>query len=168
MAEHLRSGERGATLPELLVAIVLIGLIGTVTGAAFAVSLRATDQASGRFAESHASQQLGTFLVSDVQGAARVGDATLATGCAEHADDVLRVDGHHEFQATYRLVGTDLHRTACGGPAPGNLTVARDVAAVAAWGAPGKVSLIVRTQTGRQYIVQANVRSGSVLLLGGS
>jgi prepilin-type N-terminal cleavage/methylation domain-containing protein len=69
------SGNRddsGVTLVEVLVATTIIGLLGAVIAAAFAVGVRETRSSSKRLSESQAAQIAASFFPPDVQSAATI------------------------------------------------------------------------------------------------
>jgi prepilin-type N-terminal cleavage/methylation domain-containing protein len=68
---HLRArgSEDGFTLPELLMAITILGLIVAPIAAAFFVALRTVDETANRRRSSNDAQLLSVYLPPDVQSA---------------------------------------------------------------------------------------------------
>ncbi|NNE12084.1 MAG: VWA domain-containing protein [Ilumatobacter sp.] len=64
------------TLPELLIAMTVLGIIATVLAAAVVVTLRQVDSTEGRVNVARAEQSIGTWLPSDL-ASTDVGDTTL-------------------------------------------------------------------------------------------
>ncbi len=71
-----RQREAGFTLPELMVAIVILGIIMVPLSSAIIVGLLTTGEAHSRLAETQNSVLMSAFWASDVQSA----DGTVATG----------------------------------------------------------------------------------------
>lgn len=59
-------GDKGFTLPEMLITMTLIGLISTVLAAAFTVTLRSVDGAEGRANVARAESSIDTWLPADL------------------------------------------------------------------------------------------------------
>jgi prepilin-type N-terminal cleavage/methylation domain-containing protein len=76
--------ERGFTLVELLVCIVVLGIIFTTLTGALIIGLRSTSNANVKFDESNAAQFTALHFTRDVQGAEDVtlNDATGSCGGA--------------------------------------------------------------------------------------
>jgi prepilin-type N-terminal cleavage/methylation domain-containing protein len=71
-----RGGDAGFTLPELMVAIVILGLIIVPISSAFIVGLLTTGEAHSRLAETQTTVLMSAFWAGDVQSA----DGTVTTG----------------------------------------------------------------------------------------
>ena len=83
-----RPADRGMTLPELLIAVAIIGLMMTVLSSAVIVTIRQEDSTSGRFNVARAEQNVGMWLPGDLASAAVVTVDPAATPC-----DRKEVDG---------------------------------------------------------------------------
>lgn len=71
-AEARRRAERGMTLVEALVAVVLTGMITAAIAGALMVTLGPDQQAADRLASAHDAQQVALYLPDDVQSATAV------------------------------------------------------------------------------------------------
>jgi prepilin-type N-terminal cleavage/methylation domain-containing protein len=70
------STERGFTLPEMLIVITLLGLIGTVMAVMFATSMRATRRVATVLPGAQATQNLNSWLKSDIESLSPTGLST--------------------------------------------------------------------------------------------
>ena len=61
-------GERGVTLVEVLIAVVILGLITVPLGNAIFGFIRLSDQTNQRLSESQDAQLAGSYFAQDVQG----------------------------------------------------------------------------------------------------
>lgn len=78
--------DRGMTLPELLIAITVLGLIVTVLASAIVVTLRQDRSTEGRFNVARAEQNIGMWLPGDLASAAAVTTDPLAMPCGRRHD----------------------------------------------------------------------------------
>jgi prepilin-type N-terminal cleavage/methylation domain-containing protein len=69
LRQRLRSDQSGFTLPELLIAIVISGIIVGALASAFGVSARAMTASHQRLDESHDAQQASAYFVADAANA---------------------------------------------------------------------------------------------------
>ncbi|MER7002917.1 prepilin-type N-terminal cleavage/methylation domain-containing protein [Dactylosporangium sp. NPDC000555] len=67
VAMHVKRDERGLTLVEVLVAIVILGIIIVPLGNALLSFIRNTDDTTRRLSESHDVQIMATYFSQDVQ-----------------------------------------------------------------------------------------------------
>jgi prepilin-type N-terminal cleavage/methylation domain-containing protein len=74
--------ERGFTLVELIIGMVIVGLLVSAIGSALVVSLRTTDVTTARFNESHDAQITSAYLANDVQSAASVTQPPASANCS--------------------------------------------------------------------------------------
>jgi prepilin-type N-terminal cleavage/methylation domain-containing protein len=133
-------GDRGVTLPELLITIMISGVILGSISASLILTMRAQSPIAGRLSTSRYEQLLSTLLPGDVAGAVAIGGgdtaAATGTGCATTpaGTNILRltqVDGSTSVTSyvSYRVqqVATvwQLTRTSCasGGTAATRLIV---------------------------------------------
>lgn len=70
----------GFTLPELLLAVVILGMIGGALTASIITGLKVTDGTSERIGESSDAQLASAYFAGDVQSAATVAPGAVA-GC---------------------------------------------------------------------------------------
>ena len=77
-----RSGrDRGMTLPELLIAITVIGLIVTVLSSAIIVTMQQNDNTAGRLNVARAEQSVSLWVPADLSSADTVDTSPQATPC---------------------------------------------------------------------------------------
>jgi prepilin-type N-terminal cleavage/methylation domain-containing protein len=77
--------DRGMTLPELLIAVTIIGLIVTVLSSALIVTMRQESSTEGRLNVARAEQNIGMWLPGDLASAATVSTDPMATPCGADA-----------------------------------------------------------------------------------
>ena len=120
-----RRDEHGFTLPELVLAVVILGTIIGVVAEGLSTSLRVTQDADRRIAESADVQLLASWLPGDVQSA--VGGVTpAASTCTAAGDEVVLgltwTDSGTAKRVAYVVVTQDgsraLVRRTCTGTAP--------------------------------------------------
>jgi prepilin-type N-terminal cleavage/methylation domain-containing protein len=80
--------DRGFTLVELLVAIVILGVVVAAISASIIVGLKTTDRTSQRLAESHDAQMVSSFFATDVESATDV--SLTDTACSGGSTVVVR------------------------------------------------------------------------------
>ncbi len=76
-----RQRDAGMTLPELLIAIVLLGMIMTVLSSAVIVTLRQQEATEGRINVARSEQTIGMWIPADLSSAATVETRPDATPC---------------------------------------------------------------------------------------
>jgi prepilin-type N-terminal cleavage/methylation domain-containing protein len=76
---RLSQDQSGFTLPELLMAIVISGIIVGALASGFGVSVKAMTTSQQRLAESHDAQQASAYFVSDAANASYFSPATVPT-----------------------------------------------------------------------------------------
>lgn len=135
--------DRGMTLPELLVAMVVIGMIVVAITAAITVTLRVEPSASGRLNVARAEQNIGIWMPGDLSSATSSDDDPAASPCggcgavaALGGSNALMVSWPEGAATTnvsyvYRPAGDgetyDLVRAECTGVACEMVTVLRDL-----------------------------------------
>ena len=82
----LRSKDGGYTLPEMLVAVSIAGLIAGVIGAAFIIGSKTTVEARTRLAESHDAQLLTSYFRNDAASASTVSTTGVPPGACLLSD----------------------------------------------------------------------------------
>lgn len=127
--------ESGFTLVELLIAVVVMGVISTVIGAAFTVGLRTMDDTSNRVSSSTDAQLLNMYLPADVQSATAA--TTSGIACTGASNPKLQLTGDSSFNIVYgvRAEGETflLERHVCtDGSVQSTIVVGRNVAGTAA------------------------------------
>jgi prepilin-type N-terminal cleavage/methylation domain-containing protein len=76
-----RRRDQGMTLPELLIAITVMGMILTVLSSAIIVTLRQADNTEGRINVSRSEQTIGMWIPADLSSASTVDTSPDATPC---------------------------------------------------------------------------------------
>jgi prepilin-type N-terminal cleavage/methylation domain-containing protein len=74
--------ERGFTLVEIMISMVILGILISSVGGALFISLKTTDATKQRFAESHDVQVASAYLANDVQSASDVHAPSDTTNCS--------------------------------------------------------------------------------------
>ena len=69
-----RRRDAGMTLPELLIAVTVIGLIVTVLASSLIVTIRSRSSTEGRLNVARAEQTIGMWLPADLASADEVSD----------------------------------------------------------------------------------------------
>lgn len=95
--------ESGFTLVELLIAVTVLGIIIVALGAGFSVGLRSLDDTSNRLSGSTDAQQLGVYLLPDVQSASTVVASSTGAGiaCTGASNPVLQLTDGASFNVVY-------------------------------------------------------------------
>lgn len=179
MVTEPRRSEAGFSLPELLAAITILGLIMSVMSSAFILGLRTTDEASTRLGNSFDAQLVTRYFISDVQSAtfseaSTDSGYTLHTGCADSSEDVLRLVSASEtgpgVAVRYQLRTTgavkELVRQRCDfsvSATPTSTVVAHDLGGATASAAGGHVDLVLTTSSGPEWTVSGQSRPGRSL-----
>lgn len=150
-----RGADRGLTLPELLIAIVVIGLVGAVVTAGVSVTLRQQQATQGRVDVARWEQNLGMWLPDDLSSASSLSDDPLASPCGgscaginmaagsnvlflswEDAGTVTNVS--YRFMRDPNSAGYGLFRVACTGGSCTSARVLGDLSAPPAGWVPGE------------------------------
>lgn len=76
-----RGADRGLTLPELLITMVVIGMVGAVLTAGVSVTLRQHEATRGRLDVARWEQNLGMWLPDDLSSASETSDEPNVTPC---------------------------------------------------------------------------------------
>jgi len=74
--------ERGFTLVEIMISMVILGILISSVGGALFISLKTTDATKQRFAESHDVQIASSYLANDVQSASDVHAPSDTANCS--------------------------------------------------------------------------------------
>ena len=82
-----RRRDGGMTLPELLIAVTVMGLILAVLSSAIIVTLRQESSTEGRLNVARAEQQIGMWLPGDLASAAVVSVDPAANPCSQREED---------------------------------------------------------------------------------
>ncbi|NLE79256.1 MAG: prepilin-type N-terminal cleavage/methylation domain-containing protein, partial [Rhodococcus sp.] len=77
--------DKGMTLPEVLIAVTMLGLIVAVLSSAVIVTLRQNDSTEGRFNVARAEQTIGMWLPADLASAEHVDNDPALTACPGEA-----------------------------------------------------------------------------------
>lgn len=95
--------ESGFTLVEMLIAVTVLGIIMVALGAGFSAGLRNLDDTSNRLSGSTDAQQLGVYLVPDVQSASAVVASATGAGitCTGASAPVLQLTDGASFNVVY-------------------------------------------------------------------
>ncbi len=88
---RLRDG--GMTLPELVIAISMMGLIVTVLSSAIIVTLRQQDNTEGRLNVAQAEQSISMWIPADLSSASVVDTSPEATPCGATVCDGIDLSG---------------------------------------------------------------------------
>jgi prepilin-type N-terminal cleavage/methylation domain-containing protein len=80
-----RDDERGFTLPELLVAITILGIIMVAIGAMITTAFRTTETVGDQLNASRGPKVVSRYWVPDVESAVDVGDAAALCGSGDTA-----------------------------------------------------------------------------------
>jgi prepilin-type N-terminal cleavage/methylation domain-containing protein len=127
--------ESGFTLVELLIAVVVMGMIVTVIGAAVNVGLRTMDDTSNRLTSSTDAQLLSIYLPKDVQSASVA--VTSGITCSGASNPKLQLSDGANFNIVYGVQavtdGFQLERHVCtGGSVQSTVIVGRNLASTTA------------------------------------
>jgi prepilin-type N-terminal cleavage/methylation domain-containing protein len=164
-----QGADRGFTLPELLICVVVIGVIATVLVGVTAVVLRSTPSAEARSEDARSMMGLVTWLPQDVDSTPPTGfdtASTTASGCnLSPGTNLLRMQWTEKtsatvntFVANYRHVPTAgglsrIQRVTCSGTGSGPFTngvainLTSDLPALPAGWAPGNPPVAVTMST---------------------
>lgn len=164
--------ERGFTLAELLVAIVILGLIVAAVSASLIVGLRTTDDSATRLIESHDAQLVTVYLPPDIQAASDVVASPASNSECSGGSNLLRLRWTETiggvtttYTAAYRLVDAppvkELVRYFCVGiGTPQEIVVAHNVASAPDPALAGpRVSVTVTEQSGYSFTISARRRT---------
>lgn len=88
-----RRHDEGMTLPEVLIAIALLGMIMTVLSSAIVVTLRQQDNTEGRINVSRSEQTIGMWIPSDLASASTVDTSPDVTPCGAAVCDGIDLSG---------------------------------------------------------------------------
>ena len=108
--------EGGFTLPEVLIAITICGIIVGALASAFSVGAKTTAAASTRLNESHDTQLVSAYFVSDGSSASSFSTAAQTTGCASGTTPIASfewTDNGVTKDAYYIVNSTTLTRRYC-------------------------------------------------------
>ena len=138
--------ERGFTLVEVLVTVVVLGVVIAALGAGFSVGLRTMDSTANRLAGSMDAQLLGVHLPDDVASATSIDATPSSITCVGVASPVLQLGDGASFDVVYGVgAGSGTHRLerhdCAGGSVRSTIVVARNLAGPAA-------AVATRTATG--------------------
>src|SRR3954454_23744679 len=107
----LQRDDSGMTLPEVLIAVLVVGLVMGVISAAIIVILGQSSATSARLLQSKDEQYISTYLPNDLNSAATADDAPNAaltcSGVAAPGTNVLLLhwsEGTDNFDVSYRYV----------------------------------------------------------------
>lgn len=106
---HVRSDDAGFTLPELLVAVVAVGIVMPALVAAFVTGVRTTTGTTERLAASNDAEFASSWFVPDVQSAASF--STAPAGCfnqpagSTHLFTATRTEGASTITTGYATAG---------------------------------------------------------------
>lgn len=172
--------EDGFTLPELLVAVVILGIIGGALTGSIITGLKVTDGTSERIGESTDAQLASAYFAGDVQSATEV-LGTLHPLCAlpQGASAVVSFSWEDPTDSARRVaswftrdVDGDRHlsRRYCeGGAVKSTVTVARSLGAAApdlscpggCAGTPKSATLTVTEKSGFTFRLAGTRRAGT-------
>ncbi|MDO8392198.1 MAG: vWA domain-containing protein [Actinomycetota bacterium] len=93
MSEQRRVRDRGMTLPELLISVMVTGLLAASMAAASQVVLRQNDNSSGRLSNARSQQSVGAWLPGDLASAEFVDDNPAAVPCVGNCPAGLVLTG---------------------------------------------------------------------------
>ena len=143
--KRLRRDEAGFTLPELLIAITILGLIIVSIGGSVGIVLRLQGDTANRLASSPDYQNTADYFTGDGQSATAVaagapagcGSTTAAlvtfTGADYAAGSTVAIPTTRSYVVVTNGTSIELHRRACGSPsddaANANIVVARSLQA---------------------------------------
>lgn len=167
------SKERGFTLVELLVAVVILGAITGALTTGLIVSFRTTDEATDRLSRAQGVQLASSAFASDVQSADDVlaGDAAPACGPSGAALSLVWMDGSVRNVAAYSVQGDELVRHHCVGATIEERTLSSFVAVAAApvcSTAGITAACTVSAQAPREVAWQLTDTGGDALVLRGT
>ncbi len=101
-ADSIRSQrDRGLTLPEILVAVVVSGLLVAVMAAATRVVVRQGDNTTGRLNNARSEQAVGVWMPTDLASAELVDDSASATPCGAVCPPNVDVSGSNTLMLTW-------------------------------------------------------------------
>lgn len=164
----MKRPDDGATLVELLAAVIIIGMIGAALTESIILGLRATEQTDRRVSESLDRQLVSTYFTRDVHSAQSVNTETCGDATEGETKLSLRWDDGADTTVVSYVFEADqrrLIRRSCLNGAP------RDVNSVASHLAgdgavslvcppepgcpPAKVALRLFDQSGASYLLEA-------------
>ena len=96
------------TLPELLIAITMMGLLMTVLSSAVIVTLRQQDNTAGRLNVAQAEQSISMWIPGDLSSASIVDTSPDATPCGATVCDGIDLSaGSNVLMLSWETVGPD-------------------------------------------------------------
>lgn len=103
MSEHSqrRRGDRGFTLPELLISVVITGTLVAAMATATSVILRQNDNSEGRFNNARSEQSVGIWLPADLASAEIVDTSPGASPCGSACPPGINVGGSNALMLTW-------------------------------------------------------------------
>lgn len=127
--------DRGVTLVELIVAVMLLGLVGSVVGGALYLGIKTTNNNSARLDQSMAEMAITRYLTGDIhsaEGPVTVNgtDTTCGTGALKFMSRSDATKATRDVVVTWSLSGTNLTRRVCkGGVQTSSNVVASNISA---------------------------------------
>jgi prepilin-type N-terminal cleavage/methylation domain-containing protein len=101
MSEYGRRRDAGMTLPELLVAIVVIGVVTAVLSSVASVSLRQQRGTEGRLNVARAEQNVGMWVPADLASASTVDTDPAASPCGESCPADVSLTGSNALMMSW-------------------------------------------------------------------
>jgi prepilin-type N-terminal cleavage/methylation domain-containing protein len=127
--------DRGVTLVELIVAVMLLGLVGTVVGGALYMGIKTTNNNSTRLDQSMTAMAVNRYLTGDIYSAegpvlVSSSDATCGTAALKFLSRSDATKATRDVVVAWSLSGTSLTRKVCkGGTQVSSNVVASNISA---------------------------------------